>query len=214
MARKPTNLPWLHGATGWWCATLNGRRKKLDKDYKAACRKLKAFRTRQKRGEQIGSREWLDATFSELANEYMADVKARKQDATYAAVRYRLLRALRILGATLRVADVRRFHLRQIEREMTLDYSPTSVKDTIAVVQSVFYWAVEMEMLDSMPFAKYRKPKARRRTRVITPEEYKTLLGKADTNFGRVITALRLTGCRPGEVRTLIWEWVDLDCTF
>ncbi len=26
-----------------------------------------------------------------------------------------------------------------------------------------------------------------------------------------MITALRLTGCRPGEVRTLIWAWVDLD---
>ena len=57
----------------------------------------------------------------------------------------------------------------------------------------------------------YEKPKAHRRTRVITPEEYEKLLAKADPNFRRVITALRMTGCRPGEVRTLIWEWVDLE---
>jgi integrase len=46
---------------------------------------------------------------------------------------------------------------------------------------------------------------------VITPEEYEKLLATADPNFGRVITALRQTGCRPGEVRTLIWEWVDME---
>ena len=42
MARKSSGKPWLHGASGWWCATIGGKRKKLDKDYKVACRKLKA----------------------------------------------------------------------------------------------------------------------------------------------------------------------------
>jgi hypothetical protein len=36
MARKASDKPWLHNASGWWCATLNGKRKKLDKNFVAA----------------------------------------------------------------------------------------------------------------------------------------------------------------------------------
>jgi hypothetical protein len=38
MARKASDKPWFHNASGWWCATLNGKRKKLDKDFVVACR--------------------------------------------------------------------------------------------------------------------------------------------------------------------------------
>jgi hypothetical protein len=62
MAResKISDKPWLHGASGWWCATIHGKRKKLDKDYVAACRKLKALRVEAKKGF-IGNRDWWDA---------------------------------------------------------------------------------------------------------------------------------------------------------
>jgi len=53
MARKPSDKPWLHGASGYWCATVNGKRRKLDKDYRVACRKLKALGSKKKR-EQAG----------------------------------------------------------------------------------------------------------------------------------------------------------------
>ncbi len=211
MGRKPSDKPWHHNPTGYWCVTLDGKREYLDRDYQVACRKLKALKARRKR-ERAGGREWLDQPFSVLADEYMADIKARKKAATYSAVRYSLLRALKILGSTLRVAEVRKLHLAKIEQALTAaEYSPTTVKHTIAAVQGVFHWAVKHEVLDVNPLVGYDKPKAHRRTRVITPEEYEKLLAKADPNFSRVITVLRLTGCRPGEVRTLIWEWVDLE---
>lgn len=211
MPRKPSSKPWLHEASGFWCATVAGKREYLDRDYRVACRKLKALRNKKKR-EQAGGREWLDAAFAELADEFLSDIKARKQPATYSGFRYRLRRALEILGTTLRVGEVRKFHLAKIQREMLLTerYSPTTIKDTIAAVQGVFNWAVEQEMLDSTPVAKFRKPATRRRNRVITPEEFQALLDHTDENFRRFLTALRATGCRPGEVRTLIWEWVDL----
>lgn len=211
MARRSSGRPWLHGASGWWCTTLNKKRKKLDKDYRVACRKLKALRTQQQR-EAAGGREWLGAPFAVLADEYQADIKARKPAVTSRSVRYRLLRALRILGTKLRVGELRKFHLTKIERELSAkDYSPTTIKDTIATVQGVFNWAVTQDLLDTNPLAGYQKPRARRRTRIITPEEFQSLLQHADPNFRRVLIALRLTGCRPAEVRTLIWEWVDLE---
>lgn len=211
MGRKSSGKPWLHSPSGYWCVTLDGKREYLDKDYQVAVRKLKALIARRKR-ELAGGREWLDEPFSVLADEYMADIKARKKPATYVAVRYSLLRALKTLGSTLRVGELRKLHLAKIEQSLTRKkYSSTTIKHTIAAVQGVFHWAVKHEVLDNNPLIGYEKPKAHRRTRVITPEEYGKLLAKADPNFGRFITALRMTGCRPGEARTLIWEWVDLE---
>ena len=211
MARKPSGKPWLHGASGWWCATIAGKRKKLDKDYKAACRKLKARLTAAKRGDTSG-REWLEATFSELADEYLDYIQATKKPASYRAFRYGILRALRIVGTKLRVCEFRKLHLARIEQEMAKgEYSPTTIKDTITTVQQVFNWAVEQELLDSSPVPRYRKPRARRRTRIISPEEFRALLKQSDRSFRRFLVALRLTGCRPGELRSLVWEWVDLE---
>ena len=45
MPRKPSDKPWPHTPSGYWCATVNGQRAYLDRDYKAACRKLKTLRT-------------------------------------------------------------------------------------------------------------------------------------------------------------------------
>ena len=211
MARKSSGRPWLHGASGWWCTTVNKKRKKLDKDYRVACRKLKALRTQQKR-EEAGDREWLGAPFAVLADEYLADTKACKKPPTYVSRRHRLLGALRILGVTIRVGELRKFHLAKIEQEMSAkDYSPTTIKDTISVVQGAFNWAVAQDLLDTNALVGYQKPRARRRTRIITPEEFRAMLRHSAPGFRRVLITLRLTGCRPGEIRALIWEWVDFE---
>ncbi len=193
MARKSSGKPWLHGASGWWCATISGKRKKLDKDYKVACRKLKARLTQAKKGD-ASAREWLDATFGELSDEYLEHIKATKKPASYRAFRYGILRALRIWGTRLRVCEVRKFHLSKIEQEMSKgEYSPTTIKDTITTVQQVFNWAVEQELLDASPVPKYRKPRARRRSRTISPVEFRALLRHSDRHFRRFLIALRLS---------------------
>ena len=211
MPRKSTGKPWFHGASGWWCATVLGKRKKLDKDYRVACRKLKALQALAKRGE-YGNRDWLNTSFSVLADEYLADVQARKKPETYRAMRYRLLRAIRILGVSVRLGELRKFHLAKIDQELHKSaYSPSTIKDTIAAVQGTLNWAVENELLDNTPLSKYRKPAGRQRTRIMTPAEFGALLRHSDRSFRRFLIALRLTGCRPGELRTLVWEWVDLE---
>jgi integrase len=210
MPRKPSDKPWLHNASGWWCATLNGKRKKLDKDFVAACRKLKTLRTQAKKGI-VGNRQWWDATFSELADEYLDDIQAHKKPATYRSFRYGILRALKIIGTTVRVCELRKNHLRTIHKQLHKDgYSPTTIKDTITTVQGVLNWAVEFEMIDMTPLPRYKKPAALTRNRVITKEEFGSLLRHSDRNFRRFLIALRLTGCRPGELSGLIWAWVDL----
>lgn len=210
MPRRHSPKPWLHERSGYFCTSINRQRVYLDKDYQLACRKLRQLRAEQKRGE-AGARDWLDAPFADLADEFLDDLKARRKPETHKSYRYRLLRALKILGAQIRVGELRKLHLAKIEQQLKRKYSPTTLKDTIAAVQSVFSWAVRHDVLTDNPLAAYVKPRARMRTRVIEPAEFQALLRKSDPAFRRVLISLRLTGCRPGELRQLKWEWVDLD---
>ena len=82
--RKSGSLkrPGFTGPLAGGCATIGGRRKKLDKDFVAACRKLKALRVQAKKGF-VGNRDWWDAPFSELADEYLDFIKAKKKPAIH-----------------------------------------------------------------------------------------------------------------------------------
>ena len=211
MPRKPSDKPWPHAASGYWCATVDGERKYLDKEYKAACRRLKTLRTQAKR-EAAGGPDRLDTSFAELANEFLSGRKHHWKPDTFKVNRARLSSALRILGTRLRVVDFRKFHLAKVERELLKrNYSPSTIRGTLSVVQGVFNWAVEHELLDNSPVPRYRKPADRQRTRTITRGEFSSLLRRSDRDFRRFLLALRHTGCRPGEVRKLVWDWVDLE---
>ena len=212
MARKPSQRPWLHAKSGYWCATIAGKRVYLDRDPRVAERKLKHIRTEQKRNGNV-CRDWQDASFAELADEFLSDLQARRKPGTYEQARYGLLRALRILGTSLRVGEIRRIHLSKIEQAMTNRYSPSTLRNTLAIVQQVFSWAVEHELVEVNPLIGYRKPAQRCRTRTISADEFQKLLRVSAKNrpFQRVLIALRLTGCRPGELRNLTWDMVDLE---
>jgi len=211
MPRKASDKPWLQNATGWWCATVGGKRVYLAKDYKLACRKLKVLLT-QWRQEGTFNRDWLTIPFCQLADEFLVDVKLRRKPGTYTAYRYDLLRALRVLGKSLRVGEIRKFHLAKVEQVLIkAGCSPTTIRSTITTVQGVLGWGVRQQYLDSNWLAGYEKPRPRRRTRIVTPREFRALLRRADRHFKCFLIALRLTGCRPAEVRGLIWEWVDLE---
>jgi len=211
MPKRNPKQPWLHEASGYWCKKVAGKLHYLDRDYHVARRKLAAILAGLKRTRH-GASNWEDAPFTSLCDDYLDDVKSRRARATYEGYRYRLLRALKLLSSDLRVAEIRRIHLAKIEQGLHGKVSPNTVRDTIAGVQAVFEWAVRNDLLDTNPVRGYVKPCRTGRTRVITPEEFQALLRATAKNpeFRRVLIALRLTGCRPKELRTLTWEMVDL----
>lgn len=212
MPRRRLTKPWLHSGSGYYCTYLAGKRVYLDRDYRAACKKLRELKLQKQRSDEPTD-AWLDMPFADLADAFLDDLKARKKPTTYDGYRQRLRRALGILGIELRVVDIRKHHLAAIERELP-ELSPTTVRDTIAAVQSVFGWAVRCDLLDTNPLDGYEKPAARMRSRVLDPGEFRALLQHSDPSFRRALVALAMTGCRPVEVRTLIWDWVDLENGF
>ena len=133
------NEPWLHTASGFWCKKIAGKLHYLDRDYRAAKRKLaKILRDRGR--ARAGAQDWLSAPFASLCDEFLES--KTKESTTYRDYRYRLLRALRILGTDLRVAAVNKGHLRDVEKHLREGgLSPSSIRDTLATMQSVFKWA-------------------------------------------------------------------------
>jgi hypothetical protein len=87
------------------------------------------------------------------------DIKVRRKPLTYRGYRQRLTRSLQILGATIRVGELRKYHLAAIERILVPTHSPTTVRDVIAAVQAVFSWAVRSDLLLKNPLASYKKTK-------------------------------------------------------
>src|SRR5262245_15058517 len=138
--------PWFHAPSGFWCAQIRGKRHYLDRDPVVAARKLKKRLQDERRGD-AGRQEWLDAYFSDLADEFLDDVKARKKPRTYDSYKEMLTLAQKHLGTRLRVGEVRKLHLTKLEGALTGSCSPTTVFKALHAVQRVFSWAVENDLL-------------------------------------------------------------------
>lgn len=231
MPRKPSADPSLHKPSGWWYIYVNRKRKYLSKDFAEARRKARAERLAQVSDEpipQFQKPKSKPGTFDALSREYLADLKIRRPK-SYEGQFYRLRRAKAVMGQ-LYTSEVKRFHLaklqqalqaatikqtivyKQTKKRVTRDtgkpYSPTTIRDTLAAVQNVFGWAVRMDLIDSNPLAGYRKPAAKQRTRVISDAEFRALLRVSLPCFRRFLLVLKLTGCRPSELRRLTWQSV------
>src|SRR5262245_35388407 len=196
--RPSVRKPWFHAPSGFWCAQIAGKRHYLDRDPGVAQRKLKKLLQDQRRGVAT-HREWLDAFFSDLADEFLDDVKARKKPATYRSYNEMLELAQKHLGTHLRVGELRKLYLTRPEGALTADYSPPTVFKAIQAVQRVFNWAVANDLLESSPLVGYTKPKPRERTRTVTPNEFQRMLRSSSKPFRQLLLSLRLTGARPGE---------------
>ncbi|MDA0921396.1 MAG: hypothetical protein O2945_20190, partial [Planctomycetota bacterium] len=70
---------------------------------------------------------------------------------------------------------MRKLHLAKIEGAFKNDLSPTTVKDTIATVQTVFSWAVKHDLVTENPLVGYEKPRGRTRNRIVSEDEFKAL---------------------------------------
>lgn len=90
--------------------------------------------------------------------------------------------------------------------EWASDWSKLRV---IRTVGRPFNWAVNLGILDRNPFRGVSHP-AGNRGRPMKPQEFQKLLRATDPCFRRVLIALRWSGMRPGELRALRWEHLDL----
>jgi hypothetical protein len=76
-------------------------------------------------------------------------------------------------------------------------------------IRRPFMQAEKLGLIDHMPFRGIsERPGGRGRD--LTPLEFRTLLREATPELKRVLMFMRLTGCRPGGVKEMLWQEVNL----
>jgi integrase len=110
----------------------------------------------------------------------------------------------------LTASQVKVFHVTQ-----WLDAHPKwkgSRRNAVICVKRAFNWATAEGILKENPLRGLRKPPQNRRERILTAGEWEELFGAVvDQEFKDFLTAMRETGCRPGEVRRVTADDVNLE---
>lgn len=87
-----------------------------------------------------------------------------------------------------------------------------SRRNAVICVKRAFNWATSEGLLKANPLVGLKKPPPTRRDRVVTPEEWAELVAAVrDQEFKDFLFALRETGCRPGAIRKVTAEQVNLE---
>jgi integrase len=212
---------WFRSFDGWWYATLRegGVRKQI--------KLLKAPDSRDGRKlaedhlvRELGDRDYSQAkaahdpavapwiTVGHVLRGFVRHSRA-DHSADTADWHQRLLEPFITTWGNVRVGRLRKQHVQAWVKAKK--YNPTSAAKAIGVLKRAFNWAVEEEHIPRNPVAHVRKPRPLTRDRTLTPDERKLILDSIrDEPFRQFVTALSLTGCRPGEVARVTAADVDL----
>lgn len=200
------------GRSGWW-TTVGGRQTYLGLDRPTAER---AFHTAKSETESAVVRHAGGPSFGSLIERFLQHVRDNRKPTTLTLYRRYLSAVARVRfdGAALKslpAADLRPMHLTHAH-QLNPQWGSAVRRMTIVQVGSVLHWSVRQGYLSTNPIAgKMEIPTSRSRGResVVSPADFALLLKHARPRFAEVLTALRLTGCRPGEVAAVRAEDVD-----
>ncbi len=210
MVRFPT--PWFRRGRGWY-VTVNGKQIGLDlTDEVVRAGELQAAVERVVR--QMGlaplPAEVADpdavvvraGPVGELVEQYRAVVLNRL---TSADSRAGYGRVLDWLAGEFGGEDVRAVAAAEVAgRARSAGWSDSTLRYRLVVASGFFRWCGRVKFKPPLPPLVHRGVEA-----VISPEEFRALLGEASGDYGPVLRFMHLTGVRPGEARTLAVEMVD-----
>lgn len=109
----------------------------------------------------------------------------------------------------LSVQDLKPFHVTRWLADKA--WGSTTQHQAISCVKRALNWAVDEGLLTDNPLKRVRKPPMQRRERIIDETEHQTILSAVkDEAFRQFLFALRDTGARPKEIRTVSKEHVNL----
>jgi integrase len=209
MPRQPK--PFFH--RGWWITDIGGQRTKLargEENRKIAEQAL--YELLSKRGNESDGKTVQQLAVWELCEQFLEWIQLHRSKSTFADYHHWLSRWVKLHGKK-RARDVRALDLESWKATLAKSgLKPCTVNHAIVAAQTAWNWAVKNELLPSSPLRHVEKLFADGRQRVITPDEFRSLLRHCfDAVFRQVLLAIRLTGARPGELRKLTWEMVDFD---
>lgn len=198
--------PFFRTARNSWFLQVGGKQIKLGPDRDAAFRRYHELMGQPEappaRADPASVVGILDAFLDWCLN--------HKAGRTYDWYRGYLESFARSLPRGLDTAKLKPFHVQQ-----WLDANPgwkTGKRGAVIAVQRAFNWAVRMGHIEASPVRSIEKPKAGRRDRVISDDQYREILGLVgDEEFRDLLTTCWETGCRPQEAVSVEARHVDLE---
>lgn len=217
MARKPS--PWYREERNEWCVTVGGKHHRLG-EHPAAAPKPK----RGKRGWNA-PREVLDAFYKlmrgdnrpqdadsvvAVLDDFLTWCQENRAGRTYDRYQEFIQDFVRDHGR-LNVSALTTAHVTAwLNGRPT--WNTTTKRNAITALQRGFNWAAKNRGLSKNPIRGMEKPQAKRRTQVVTPEEFEHVLTLVkDTAFKDLLVVSYDSGCRPQEVKGLEARHLQFD---
>lgn len=214
--------PWFRNSDCRWYVEHLGKQVPLGKDPRfdsAPARKPKepppevaeAYR-RLMAGEMVEQR-----TVDDCARRYLAHLKAT--DAHVKAVRLHLgwFADYRVKGrriGDLRMNDLKKHMLTDYLQDRGKSWKPNTSRYAITRVLACLNFCEREQYIEANPLKGYERPKVQRRDKLATPEELDRLEAAASPALRDILRCLRITGARPGELRSLTVADCDLENGF
>jgi integrase len=101
----------------------------------------------------------------------------------------------------LPAASLKKFHL--TEWLDSKNFKDGARRGAIVSIKAALNWAESQDLIDANPLNKYQAPSEGRREQLVSEADQKRILAHAGVHYRLVVQALRHTGCRPFEVRTV-----------
>ncbi|MEO1528548.1 MAG: site-specific integrase [Planctomycetota bacterium] len=193
MPRQPK--PYYRKVQKRWVCTIDGNRITLGPDRQKAFEKYHAL---------MLDRDSVKAelcTLYELSQSYLDWVRDNRKSLTYDKHRHYLKSFIEHVGKTMKPGGLRPHHVTKWTNRDS--WNPTSRNDAITIVKRMLNWAVDQGYLSTNPIPRMKKPKAKRREVIYTPEQWKEIRSHATGPLIPLLDFLWATGCRPKEARTL-----------
>jgi integrase len=109
-----------------------------------------------------------------------------------------------------RMVDISRGDVRALLEGVVRRGSPVAANRLLAVLRTLFGFAVDRELVEHSPCERIRPPaKELRRERVLTADEIRTLWAGAQGDTGRALRLILATAQRPGEVAGAHWREIE-----
>ena len=201
MGRKPT--PWFWKERKTWMVTIHHTRQNLGPDKKAAHKEYYRLMSEDRKpvlGESVAV----------VLDDFLSWTEANRGERTY--LRYLdFLQAFAAKYGRMKSGDLHTGHVTAWLNEKTT-WNNTTKRNAIIAIQRGFNWAVKNRGLLRNPIAGMEKPEAAKRTSVVPPQEFESILDAVpDQTFRDLLLVAYDSGCRPQEVKRLEARHVELD---
>ncbi len=206
---------------GWYVTNIDGKRRRLcpaGEGRKAADTVLVGLGAER---ESNGGHLLPDLIVPELVALFLESVKVERSESTYLDYQRWLTEFAKRHG-NRPVRDVSRLDAQRFKNDLAQTtfgsghrplktYKPKTINHALISLKRCWNWGIESKVVPPKnPFARLPLLHAEGRQRVMTDDEFRSLLrNSTDSCFRRLLIALRFTSARPGEVRNLTWQQVD-----